>query len=119
MKRRLPTIAVLTLCLAGSVLLAARAFPRGEAAPALHASKVEITIDNFAFTNGEVTVDRGTEVTWLNRDDMPHTVVSTDKSFHSPALDTGDRYSHRFDQPGTFAYFCSIHPRMTGRIVVR
>jgi 3',5'-cyclic-AMP phosphodiesterase len=80
---------------------------------------VEITIGNFRFSQAETSIARGTEVTWVNRDDMPHTVVASDSSFASPALDTGDHFSHVFDRPGTCAYYCSIHPKMTGRIVVR
>ncbi len=87
-------------------------------APAARAART-ITIDNFTFGTDQVTVARGTEVTWVNRDDMPHTVVSTTKVFESKPLDTGDRFSYTFATPGTYPYYCSIHPRMTGTIVVR
>ena len=66
-----------------------------------------------------LTVAAGTTVTWTNRDDIPHTVVAVDKSFKSKALDTDDRFSYRFDNTGTFPYFCSIHPHMTGKVVVK
>ena len=79
----------------------------------------KVTIDNFRFTPAVLTVTAGTVVTWTNRDDMPHTVVSTDKSFASQALDTGDTFTYTFENPGTFDYLCSIHPRMTGRVVVK
>ena len=78
----------------------------------------DVAIDNFRFTPGTSSVPVGTTMTWTNHDDVPHTVVSTERTFRSPALDTGDRFSHRFEAPGTHDYFCSIHPRMTGRLVV-
>ena len=64
------------------------------------------------------SVPAGSTVTWTNRDDVPHNIVSTEQKFKSPVLDTDEQFSHRFDAPGTYKYFCSIHPRMTGRIVV-
>jgi len=63
-------------------------------------------------------VAAGSTVTWTNRDDVPHNVVSTDRKFKSPVLDTDGQFSHTFDAPGTYKYFCSIHPRMTGQVVV-
>lgn len=78
----------------------------------------EIKIDNFTFGPGEVKVPVGTTVTWINRDDIPHTVVNTDKTFKSKVLDTDDRFSFTFTKAGTFSYFCSIHPKMTGTVVV-
>jgi len=80
----------------------------------------EIGIDNFSFAPSPMTVPVGTRVTWVNRDDVPHQIVSTEKRFaSSPVLDTNQRYSYAFTSPGTYAYFCSIHPRMTGTIVAR
>jgi plastocyanin len=113
------TLGVLAVLLFGSAFFVARGGAREHAAVPASRPAVEITIDNFAFARRQVTVERGTTVTWLNRDDMPHTVVSNDKSFQSGPLDTGDRFSHTFDTAGTFAYFCSLHPRMTGVVVVR
>jgi plastocyanin len=80
-----------------------------------------VTIDNFAFGPAAITVAAGTKVTWTNRDDEPHTVVSADdpKLFKSGALDTDDNFSFTFDKPGTYRYFCSIHPHMTGTVVVK
>ena len=78
----------------------------------------EITIDNFTFGPKEAKVAVGTTVTWINRDDIPHTVVSTDKVFKSKVLDTDDKFSYTFDKPGAYPYFCSIHPKMTGKVVV-
>jgi Icc protein len=82
------------------------------------ASGENIVVDNFSFAPGTATVPRGTTVTWTNRDDAPHKIVSTEQKFKSPVLDTGERFSWRFDTPGTYKYFCSLHPRMTGQVVV-
>lgn len=80
---------------------------------------MEVKIDNFSFGPTELTVPVGTIVMWTNRDDIPHTVVSTDKVFKSKVLDTDEKFSYTFTQPGTFPYFCSIHPKMTGKVVVQ
>jgi plastocyanin len=79
----------------------------------------DITIDNFTFGPAELTVTAGTTITWINRDDIPHTVVSTDKVFKSKVMDTEEKFSFTFSAPGRFPYFCSIHPKMTGTVVVR
>jgi plastocyanin len=78
----------------------------------------DVKIDNFSFGPASLTVVVGTEVTWTNRDDMPHSVVSTDKIFKSAALDTDQRFSYTFTKPGTYTYFCGIHPKMTGKVIV-
>jgi plastocyanin len=80
---------------------------------------VAVKIDNFSFGPAAVTVPVGTTVTWTNRDDIPHTVVSTDGVFKSKALDTDDQFSFVFSKPGTYTYFCSVHPKMTGQIIVQ
>jgi len=80
---------------------------------------VEITIDNFSFTPVDITVKTGTAITWKNRDDIPHTVVSTDNVFKSKALDTDEKFSFTPTKPGTYTYFCSIHPKMTAKVVVQ
>ena len=80
---------------------------------------MEVKIDNFTFGPAELTVTAGTTITWTNRDDIPHTVVSTDKVFKSKVLDTDEKFSFTFSTPGTFPYFCSIHPKMTGKVVVQ
>jgi plastocyanin len=79
---------------------------------------ITIKIDNFAFEPASLTVAKGTTVEWTNADDIPHTVVDKKARFKSPALDTDDRYRHTFNEPGTFSYFCSIHPHMVGEIHV-
>jgi Icc protein len=80
---------------------------------------LEVKIDNFAFTPGATTVKPGTEVIWINRDDIPHTVDSTDGKFKSAALDTNDKFQFRFSEPGEYPYFCRMHPKMTGSVVVQ
>lgn len=79
----------------------------------------EIKIDNFSFSPQQLTIAAGTKVVWVNNDDVPHTVVGTHQEFRSKALDTGDRFSFTFTKAGTFDYFCSVHPMMTGKIVVQ
>lgn len=76
-----------------------------------------VTIDNFTFEPARLTVKVGTTVTWKNRDDIPHTVVSAGK-FRSKAMDTDDSYSFTFTAAGDYTYFCSLHPHMTGTIKV-
>jgi plastocyanin len=76
-----------------------------------------VKIGNFTFGPQELKVKSGTTVTWTNEDDIPHTVVSPN-AFRSKALDTDDKFSFTFTTPGTYKYFCSLHPHMTGTIVV-
>ena len=78
----------------------------------------EVTIDNFSFRPQTLTVAVGATVTWTNRDDVPHTVVSDDAVFKSKARDTDEKFSYTFDKPGTYPYHCSLHPKMTGQVVV-
>ena len=75
-------------------------------------------IDNFTFAPQRVTVKPGTTVTWINEDDIPHAIAATGKEFRSKVLDTDDKFSFTFTTAGTFEYFCSLHPHMTGTIVV-
>jgi plastocyanin len=79
----------------------------------------EVAIDNFSFNPPMLTVVAGTTVTWVNHDDVPHTVTANDKAFDSRALDTNDRFSHAFTAPGVYPYFCAVHPHMTGQIIVK
>jgi plastocyanin len=82
-------------------------------------STAEVKIDNFVFGPAAITVAAGTTVTWINCDDIPHTVVSTEKVFKSKVLDTDEKFSFTFTKPGEYPYFCSIHPKMTGRVIVQ
>ncbi len=81
--------------------------------------KNQVTIDNFHFGPASLTVPAGTTVTWINRDDVPHNVISTQKKFASPVLDTDEQFSYKFSDPGTYDYYCSIHPKMTGKVIVK
>jgi len=83
------------------------------------ASATAVKIDNFSFTPQTLTVNVGTTVTWTNGDDVPHNVVSTDKVFKSKTMDTDEKFSYTFAKPGTYNYYCSIHPRMTAAVVVK
>jgi len=78
----------------------------------------KVEVDNFSFAPAMAAVAAGTTVTWTNRDDVPHNIVSTEQKFKSPVLDTDEQFSHTFDSPGAYKYFCSIHPKMTGQVVV-
>ena len=78
----------------------------------------QVVVDNFSFAPATTAVGVGTTITWTNRDDVPHNVVSTEKKFASPVLDTDEQFSHSFDAAGTYKYYCSIHPKMTGQVVV-
>ena len=100
--------------LAATVFAAAATLPAASA----RAPETEVKIDNFAFAPQRIVVQAGTTVTWTNADDAPHTVVSTTKLFKSSALDTTDKFSFTFATPGTYEYFCSLHPHMTGTVVV-
>ncbi len=82
------------------------------------ANTTEVKIDNFSFTPKSMTLKAGAVVTWTNRDDIPHTATSTEKKFASPVLDTDQAFSFKFQEPGSYPYFCKIHPTMTGTIVV-
>src|ERR1700704_745442 len=86
-------------------------------APAARPADMEVKIDNFTFGPQQLTVKAGTTVTWINEDDIPHTVVSTGH-FRSKALDTDDKFSFTFTTPGTYQYFCGLHPHMQGTVVV-
>ncbi len=79
----------------------------------------EVKIDNFSFGPQTVTVPVGATVTWTNRDDIPHTSVSTDGVFKSKVMDTDEKFSYTFTKAGTYPYYCSIHPKMTGQVVVQ
>jgi plastocyanin len=79
----------------------------------------DVTIDNFSFAPPDLKVPVGATVIWTNHDDIPHTVVSTDKAFKSKVLDSDDKYAFTFATAGTFTYFCSIHPKMTGKVIVQ
>jgi Icc protein len=98
------------LLLAGSPAIKASDQPSG--------ANAEVKIDNFSFGPQDLTVAVGTTVTWTNRDDIPHTVVSTDGVFKSNVRDTDEKFSYTLTQAGSYPYFCSVHPKMVGKVVV-
>ncbi len=89
-------------------------YARGE-----DAKQTEIRVDNFTFAPDTLTVPVNSTVTWVNKDDIPHVIASNDGVFKSKALDTDQKYSYTFTKAGTYAYFCSIHPKMVGKVVVQ
>lgn len=107
-----------TVLLANMMLIAC-------AHPPLHAadnnpkeSAYAVKIDNFSFTPAELHVTVGSTVKWTNHDDIPHNIVSSEQKFRSKPLDTDDSYSNTFNEPGTYQYFCGLHPKMVGKIIV-
>ena len=112
MKRHLATsfLAILATIVAAGTATAADATGQHKTA--------EVRVDNFSFGPETVTVPLNTTVTWVNHDDVPHVVASTDGVFRSKALDTDDKYAFTFDKPGTYTYFCALHPKMVGKIIV-
>jgi plastocyanin len=119
--RHLAAVALLTLTAlgCGGSDAASRLDTTAPAGPAGEA--VRVTIDQFAYSPRELTVPAGTRVTWVNRDDVPHTVTSaeTPRRFNSGTLDTDGQFTHLFTTPGTYEYFCAVHPKMTGKVIVK
>ena len=115
------SIAIAVLLAAFGVALAALHTGAGRvtASAPLKAEAPTVKIDNFSFGPGTLTVPVGTTVTWTNRDDIPHTVVGTEGVFKSKVLDTDESFSFTFGKAGSYEYFCSIHQKMTGKIVVQ
>jgi plastocyanin len=112
--RFVPSRALVVAMLLGPIIGAMLAFG------AVAAQDVNVvTIDNFTFSPKDLTVAVGTTVKFVNHDDIPHTVVEKNLSFRSKALDTDDTYSYTFATAGSFDYFCSLHPHMVGKIIVR
>jgi len=101
------------------VLLLLAGAPSVTATDQPSAANAEVKIDNFSFGPQTLTVPLGTTVTWTNRDDIPHTVVSTDGVFKSKVRDTDEKFSYTFTKAGTYPYYCSVHPKMTGKVVVQ
>jgi plastocyanin len=107
-----PALIAVVLLLVGSPVVTANG-------PQAAVKTAEVKIDNFSFGPNTLTVAVGATVTWVNHDDIPHTAVSTDGVFKSKVLDTDDKFSYTFTKAGNYPYFCSIHPKMTGTIVVQ
>jgi plastocyanin len=118
MKRTLWSLGIASVAIL--ILMAAGARVSGSAmAQDTKPAEAAVKIDNFIFSPNSITVAAGTTVRWTNQDDIPHNIVSDDKSFKSKALDTDETFAYTFTKPGTYTYFCSIHPKMTGKIVVQ
>jgi plastocyanin len=107
----IPVIIAMLLLVAGSSSVTASDQPS--------AANVAVKIDNFVFGPQTITVPVGTTVTWTNSDDIPHTAVSTDGVFKSKVMDTDEKFSYTFAKAGTYSYYCSVHPKMTGQVVVK
>jgi plastocyanin len=105
------TVMIAMMLLLGIPSVAANDRPSGASA--------DVKIDNFSFGPQTLAVSVGTTVVWTNRDDIPHTVVSTDGVFKSKVRDTDEKFSYTFTKAGTYPYFCSVHPKMTGKVVVQ
>ena len=108
------TLIPMVLLLAGATLLA-----HGGAVEKSPSQSVTVKVDNFTFAPLTLTVPVNSTVTWENKDDVPHVVADKDGSFKSKALDTDDKYSYTFSKPGTYQYYCPIHPKMVGKVVVQ
>lgn len=110
------------LAVAAACLITATVAPARGAAPAAAKSPAAantVKIDNFTFTPAALVVKPGTTVTWVNGDDIPHTVRAKDGAFKSKVLDSNDRFTFTFAKAGEYTYFCSLHPHMTGKVIVR
>jgi plastocyanin len=108
-------------CLASwmmAALISFQAVPSGVAAAPAAAGKAEVKIDNFSFSPAALTVKAGTQITWTNGDDIPHTVVGDGHTFKSKVLGAGEKFTFTAGKPGTYSYSCSIHPNMTGKVIV-
>ena len=117
--RRVLVIYSVTALLIAFAMLAGGQRTRAAGLEGKSTSGVEIKIDNFTFAPATVTVPVGTQVTWTNRDDIPHTVVNDDQTIKSKVLDTDEKFTFTFTKSGTYAYFCSLHPKMTAKVVVQ
>jgi plastocyanin len=121
MKRILSFVVLMAVSAAATTVLNAAGKNGKVFAQEKAAVGMEVKIDNFSFGPATLTIAPGTKVTWVNHDDIPHTVVSTDdaKTFKSKVLDTDEKFSFTFTKAGAYPYFCSIHPKMTGKVVVQ
>lgn len=118
MRRSVSVAGFIAIVVLGVAILGAK---NSAVAAQQKAQGAEVKIDNFSFGPASLTVSVGSTVTWTNRDDIPHTVVSTDdpRVFKSKVLDTDEKFSFTFTKAGTYPYFCSVHPKMTGKVVVQ
>jgi plastocyanin len=119
MKKNNVWVASLTSSVIIAVVLLLAGSPSVTATDQPSAANAAVNIDNFVFGPQTITVPVGATVTWTNKDDIPHTSVSTDGVFKSKVLDTDEKFSYTFTKAGTYLYYCTIHPKMTGKVVVQ
>jgi plastocyanin len=119
MKRNNVWVASVTVPVMIAMLLLLAGSPNVRANDHSSAANAAVKIDNFVFGPQTLTVPVGTTVTWTNSDDIPHTSVSTEGVFKSKVLDTDEKFSYTFTKAGTYPYYCTIHPKMTGKVVVQ
>jgi plastocyanin len=119
MKRNSVWVASFTASVIIAIVLLVAGSPTVTANDQPSAANAEVNIDNFVFGPQTITVPVGATVTWTNKDDIPHTSVSTEGVFKSKVLDTDEKFSYTFTKAGTYSYYCTIHPKMTGRVVVQ
>ena len=117
MKKSLFLLAITALTM--SVLVATKSMTLHAKAAEQPPSATEVKIQNFAFAPPTLTVPVGAQVTWINKDDTVHNIAEKNKAFKSKALDTGEKFSYTFDKPGTYSYFCALHPQMKVTIEVK
>ena len=106
-------------CVLATVAGVSAGSPANEATPKAADGPMQVKIDNFTFAPDALTVPVNSTVTWVNKDDIPHVIASSDGVFKSKALDTDQKYSYTFTKAGTYPYYCSIHPKMVGKVVVQ
>ena len=116
MKMKIVSLTSLALLSMAAFLLLARSEAQAQDS---NAQPMQVKIDNFTFGPDALSVPAGSTVTWVNKDDIPHTVVAKDGTFKSRALDTDQSFSFKFEKKGTYSYFCSVHPKMVGKVVVQ
>ena len=119
MKRNNVWVASLTASLIIAIVLLLAGSPSVTATDQPSGANGAVNIDNFVFGPQTITVPVGATVTWTNKDDIPHTSVSTEGVFKSKVLDTDEAFSYTFTKAGTYPYYCTIHPKMTGKVVVQ
>jgi len=117
MRRKLFTGSIIALSLAVAAVVILH--PTRAKSEESKTASMEVRVDNFTFGPDTLTVPANSTVTWVNKDDVPHVIASNDGLFKSKALDTDDKYSYTFTKAGTYAYYCSVHPKMVGKIVVQ
>jgi len=117
MRRKLFTGSIIALSLAVAAVVILH--PTRAKSEENKTTSMEVRVDNFTFGPDTLTVPANSTVTWINKDDVPHVIASNDGLFKSKALDTEDKYSYTFTKAGTYAYYCSVHPKMVGKIIVQ